>query len=291
MKGLDCRIVLFLGLWLSIFSCQKADLSSISNLRNNEIGIIGHGGLGFPSANVNLPSNALEGITKAVEGYSSDGVEVDVQISQDGTLWLYHDSRLQTLTDCLGCIYQYDHEELEDCKYVQGFNTQHFKDQNLVRLETIIERFSSRTSKPYVFLDLKTSLDCPFSFDYRSFEDAFIESLKTLFATYNCQDWVIIESASLSFLERLQEEIPAAKLSFFTQLDEAAVSIASTQGFFGLSSNFGSVSRAVVDQAHAEGIYVTLGILKIRRDAIDLINLSPDFIYTDNIPLLQSVLY
>ncbi|MFT5385290.1 MAG: hypothetical protein ACI81W_002696 [Saprospiraceae bacterium] len=31
-------------------------------------------------------------------------------------------------------------------------------------------------------------------------------------------------------------------------------------------------------------------MLKIRRDAIEMIEMSPDFIYTDNIPLLQSIL-
>lgn len=275
---------------MGINSCQKADLSEIENLRNNKIGVIGHGGAGFPSTEVNLPSNSLEGITKAVEGYGTEGVEVDVQLSKDGILFLYHDSRLQTLTDCVGCLHQYEAEELDDCKYVLGFNTQNFNNQKLVRLETIIKRFSSRTSKPYIFLDLKTSPDCPHSFDYSNFETAYIESLKAIFEKYNCQDWVIVESADFSFLKKLQAEIDELQISYFTLISESSIEQAVEHNFFGLSSNFGSASKATIKAAHEQGLFVTLGILKIRRDAIDMIEMSPDFIYTDNILLLQSIL-
>lgn len=273
-----------------VLSCQKADLSSINNLRDNEIAVIGHGGMGFTSVEVNLPSNSFEGITKAVEGYGVEGVEVDVQMSKDGVLYLYHDSRLQTLTDCLGCLYQYDSEELEDCKYRLGFNTQNFKNQKLVKLETIIERFSNRQTKPFVFLDLKTSLDCPHSFDYSNFEAVFIESLKTLFEKYDCQNWLIIESGDFALLKKLQLKIPALKVNFFSKIEESSILLAVENNFFGLSANFPDVSKEMIQSAHRNGLFITLGILIIRRDAIDMIGKSPDFIYTDNIPLLQSIL-
>lgn len=274
----------------SIWTCQKADLSDIDNLRNNEIGIIGHGGMGFPSPQVNLPSNSLEGITKAIEGYQADGVEVDVQLSQDGVLFLYHDSRLQSLMDCVGCLYQYEAETLDECRYVSGFNTRFFNDQRLVRLETIIKRFDERAIKPYVFLDLKTSLDCPYTFDYRSFEDLFIASLKDIYTKYNCEDWVIVESGDIALLQRIQTEIPDIRLNFFTALSESSIATATEQEFFGLSANFDQATKNFVDMAHDQGLFVTLGILRIRRDAIDMIEKNADFIYTDNIPLLQSIL-
>lgn len=281
---------LLLGCISMCYACQKADLSAIENLRGNEIGIIGHGGMGFLSSNVNLPSNTFEGIQKAVEGYQATGVEVDVQLSRDGALVLYHDSRLQTLTDCVGCVYQYDVEELEDCRYVAGFNTQHFNEQYLVQLTAVIEHFKDRQPRPYVFLDLKTSPDCPHTFDNSSFLDTFANSLQELFSLYECQDWVIVESADFSFLKKIQNTTPDVKLSFFTVMDETAIELAAENDFFGLSANFGNASRQTIRQAHEQGLMVTLGILKIRRDAIDMIEMSPDFIYTDNIPLLQEVL-
>ncbi len=282
-------IVLFMILG-GLFACQKADLSAIDNLRENEIGIVGHGGMGFSSAQVNLPSNSLEGIIKAVEGYAVDGVEVDVQLSEDGKLFLYHDSRLQSLTDCIGCLYQKESDELDACKYVSGFNTQHFNTQNLVRLDVIVERFSARTSKPMIFLDLKTSLDCSETFDNSVYEQEYIAALKELFLTYDCKDWVIVESPNLGLLIEIQNEIPDVLISYFTSLNEAEIETASLQNFFGLSANFDEATAKDIRLAHDQGLFITLGILKIRRDAIDMINKSPDFIYTDNIPLLQTIL-
>ncbi len=287
MNKIKYAVFLLLG---SIIGCQKADLSAINNLRNNEIAILGHGGFGFNSPEVNIPTNSFEGITKAVEGYQTDGVEVDVQISNDGVLFLYHDLRLQTLTDCLGCLYQYDAETLDECRYVRGFNTQNFKDQKLVRLETILARFDERAPKPYIFLDLKTSLDCPQTFDNNSFENTFVQSLIDLFEKYNCQDWVYIESGSLSFLQRLKAGIPDIRLFYFNNIEEASIQIAIDNEFSGISSNFKNTTRALISAAHDEGLFVVLGIQKIRRDAIEMIEMSPDFIYTDNISLMQSIL-
>lgn len=277
-------------LGISFLTCQKADLSAIDNLRNNEIAIIGHGGMGFPSIEVDLPSNSFESITKAVEGYAANGIEVDVQLSEDGVLFLYHDARLQTLTDCLGCLYQQNAETLDDCRYVSGFNNQNFNDEHLVRLEAIFERFAGRASKPYIFLDLKTSLDCPLSFEYRTFEDSFIESLKALVVQYDYGDRLIIESTSFPFLKKLQNILPEVNLSFFTIINEENIERAAVNNFFGIAANFDNASKETVKLAHTQGLFVTLGILKIRRDAIEMIEMSPDFIYTDNIPLLQSIL-
>jgi glycerophosphoryl diester phosphodiesterase len=274
----------------SFFCCQKADLSAVDNLRDNEIAIIGHGGMGFQSPEVNLPANSFEGITKAVEGYQVDGVEVDVQLSADGVLFLYHDSRLQTLTDCLGCLYQHESDKLDDCKYVFGFHSQNFRNQKLVRLETIIERFAERITKPHIFLDLKTSLDCPETFDINSFENTFLESLKALFEKYDCQEWVSVESRDLSLLKKLKEEISGVRLIYFSSINESSIHVAEENRFYGLSANFDQANKDIIRAAHDKGIFIILGILKIRRDAIDMIEMNPDFIYTDNIPLLQSIL-
>jgi hypothetical protein len=139
-------------------------------------------------------------------------------------------------------------------------------------------------------LDLKTSLDCPQSFDISTFENIFLESLKALFTKYNCQEWVIVESANLSFLKELKKEIPEVRLNYFSAIDESAIEIVDENKFYGLSANFDQASKEAIRAAHDKGIFVTLGILKIRRDAIEMIEMSPDFIYTDNIPLLQSIL-
>jgi len=215
---------------------------------------------------------------------------MDVRMSKDSVLFLYHDVRLQTLSDCVGCIYQWDSEKLDDCRYIWGFNNQNFSDHRLVRLERILERFSRRPSKPYVFLDLKTSPDCPVSLDYSNFEDVYIQELKKLFIKYDCEDWVIAESVNFSLLLKLQKEIPNLKLIHLTILDEAAIELAAENNLFGISAIFFRTSEELVKKAHDRGLFVILGIQKIRADAFEIIKMNPDFIYSDNIPLMQSIL-
>ena len=284
------NIIYGLAFLILTLSCQKADLSAIENLSDNQIAIIGHGGSGFPSPEVNIPANSFESVRRAVEGYQADGVEIDIQLSADSVLFLYHDDRLQTLTDCVGCLYQYESSDLEECKYVAGFN-QNFNDHKLVQLDKILAHFDQRIPKPLIFLDIKTSPDCPHTFDIRDFEGSFIKSLKEIFEKYNCQDWVITESADYSLLIKLMSEIPDLKTSYFSIINEQSIDIALENGFYGLSSLSNITNREAVTLAHDSGLFITIGIVKIRRDAIEAINLSPDFIYTDNIPLLQSILH
>jgi glycerophosphoryl diester phosphodiesterase len=283
-------LMILLPIILLFAYCQKTDLSEVSNLRSGEIAIIGHGGMGFQSPDVNLPANSFESITKAVENYQADGVEVDVQMSVDGTLYLYHDNRLQTLTDCLGCLYQWKDIELVDCQYVSGFAFQQNNNRGLVKLQAILERFGQLDPKPTIFLDLKTSPDCPNTFEYRDFEDQYIESLLSLIDQFDGEDWIIPESASLDLLRTLKERQPDLRLNYFSIIDEASVEIAVTEGFFGLSANFDGVKEGATKLAHESGISITLGIQRTRNDAIRMIEYSADFIYTDNIPLLQSIL-
>lgn len=275
---------------ICFLACQKADLSNINNLRQDQIAIIGHGGLGFPSTEVNLPSNSISGIRKAIDNYLADGVEVDVQLSSDSVLFLYHDARLQSLTNCWGCIYEQESSSLRNCNYDIGFDSQISNAQNLIELEQIILHYENRTPKPLIFLDLKTSPNCANTFDISNFASLFVVALKNLFEKYNCEDWIILEAADLSFLQSLKSAVPNAKINYFAAIDTNSIAIAKANNFYGLSANFDTVDRTAVDAAHQEGLYVTLGILIIRKDAIDIINKSPDFIYTDNIPLLQAIL-
>lgn len=284
------RVIFVLVFFFLLTQCQKTDLSGVDNLRSNSIGIIGHGGMGFSSPEVNLPANSLGSISKAVQNYQVDGVEVDVQMSADGTLFLYHDQRLQTLTDCLGCLYQWNDEVLEDCHYVRGFDTQRNNEQQLVQLQDALDLVYSLNPRPYIFLDLKTSLDCPNTFEYQDFLTKYQESLINIIEQYSPSDWIIVESSDISILRTLKEKLPEVQLSFFTRIDDMSIELAASEGFYGVSGNFDQVDAPIIKKAHDLGLFVTLGIHQTRNDAIDMIENSPDYIYTDNIPLLQSIL-
>lgn len=106
---MNFRTLLFISI-LIISSCQK-DKSS-SNTK-----VIGHGATGLRMPSSFYHDNTLEAINKALETEGCDGIEIDVQLSASGTLWLFHDAELSVETNTSGCINSKTDKELEDVHY------------------------------------------------------------------------------------------------------------------------------------------------------------------------------
>lgn len=86
-----------LFVFLLLASCRKKeDFSSVL--------LISHAGMGLEIQNSFYHDNSLESVETACSMFGCDGVEVDVQLSSDGELWLYHDETLDSETNGTGCI-------------------------------------------------------------------------------------------------------------------------------------------------------------------------------------------
>ena len=79
--------------------------------------VVGHAGMGLSMGNSMFHDNSKEAIEFALQMPGCDGVEVDVQLSMDGDLWLYHDAKLETETTSEGCINSRTNEELQGVRY------------------------------------------------------------------------------------------------------------------------------------------------------------------------------
>ena len=66
--------------------------------------LLSHAGMGLEIQNSVYHDNSFESVETACAMIGCDGVEVDVQLSSDGDLWLYHDETLDTETNGSGCI-------------------------------------------------------------------------------------------------------------------------------------------------------------------------------------------
>ncbi len=63
-----------------------------------------------------FPGNSLSAITEALSS-TVDGIEVDVRISKDGVIFLYHGDTLEEYTDHQGAPEDYDWSYLSEVKY------------------------------------------------------------------------------------------------------------------------------------------------------------------------------
>ena len=85
---------------LLFFACKKdVPVLEIRNLEN-KIYAFGHGGMGIKSL---YPIDSFQSLTKSLET-GADGTEMDLQLSADSVLFLYHAPNLSESSDCSGTI-------------------------------------------------------------------------------------------------------------------------------------------------------------------------------------------
>ena len=277
-------------LWvLSIAACSKVDLKQINNLNNNQISVVGHGGTGFVSIENSLPINSWESIRKAVEFYQVDGVEVDVQLDADRKVWLFHEEELALTTSCVGCLSDWTKKDLADCRYRKGQGMNAGFTHALVELDSVLNYFSNQTQRVPLFLDVSIFPDC-WEVSYDQIIMYYAESLYQSIAQFDAQEWVYIETTDLSLIRELRRMSGDLQLVLTRQPDDQIYDWAKEYQLWGFSFNSDEVGRSDVERAHEAGIRVSLWNVRLRNAAVDAANKSPDFIQTDNIPLLQEIL-
>lgn len=114
-----------------------------------EIKFIGHKGSGTinENGNIELQENTWESIANAMN--SIDGSEIDLQLSADSTLWLFHDHKILNCQDSLINLFLCSDEELlkiSECNY----------DSNLLSMSTFLTKVKTQNWEGKIIcLDLK----------------------------------------------------------------------------------------------------------------------------------------
>ena len=119
------RVIILLFITLIIGACNKE--KSI-----NQTKLIGHAGSGMTQWNGMFVDNSLEGIKYALSLDNCYGVEMDVSISADSTLWLFHDSELSDRTNGSGCVRNATDE------YLSGLHYKSLHQEKLVKLKDVL---------------------------------------------------------------------------------------------------------------------------------------------------------
>jgi glycerophosphoryl diester phosphodiesterase len=121
----------------------------------DQISVVGHAATGLEILNSVYHDNSKEAVEFALSIEGCDGIEIDIQLSKDGTLWLFHDDHLDEETNGIGCLNDLTDGELAILEY----NTIH--KEKLTRLRDI--DFSLLKGKE-LFLDLRHFAACSVAF-------------------------------------------------------------------------------------------------------------------------------
>ncbi len=261
---------LFLGVSILILTnCDNKEDYKISNLTNNTIIILGHRGMGD---HFQYPGNTMESVQEVLK-IGADGSEVDVQITKDSVLVLFHNEVLEGRTSCAGQIFDYNWSEIEDCTY-SGLHAE----VKLISLRELFEE-TKNLNDYYFSLDCKLDAENAYNNEYRK---TFLRAVKKICEEFSMSDNLFIEG-DLGFLLLAKE----LGLSSKGVLVGYSVDDVVENNIFGIGTTV-NTSADIINNAHANGVYVMMWGAKTDLGNKMALNLSPDILQTDKpIPLLM----
>jgi glycerophosphoryl diester phosphodiesterase len=284
--------------WLNVLAasclfsgCQKAVVQQVTNLNGNRIEVVGHGGIGFQSLSNQLPHNSFTSIMKVIEAYQADGVEIDIQLSSDGLLFMYASERLETMTDGSGFLPDLPSEELLQMRYRNDFLINTFSEEFLCPLDSVLDIFSQRNNPPKVFLDIKTLGRSFGDLSYKEYNERMTDAISEVIDRYDAETWIYVESADAEFLLELKTRHDRLQLFFDAGTFPEDIHKAAQHGFYGIICSNDDVEAEDVALAHSHGVKVSIYGVKSRSGHLGTIAKNPDYIQTDNVSLLQQILF
>src|ERR1043166_8044350 len=112
----------FLALLFAVgaLSCSRDKmLSDVNNLNGNTISAFGHGGMG---EGFKFPIDSWESLEPVLR-IGADGSEMDVQMTKDSVLVLYHHQKLEHGTLCSGTLNDHLWSEIWGCHFASPYSS------------------------------------------------------------------------------------------------------------------------------------------------------------------------
>lgn len=267
-------IVLFIIL-LVVCSCKKEDFN-ISNLNDNKITLLGHGGMGIGQT---YPMNSYESIISCLN-LGADGTEIDVQMTKDSVLVAYHSEKLEHSTNISGQIFNKTWDEISNATYKDPLYTNY----KLITLNMLFTHIENKQEKIF-FLDCKN-----FSPDTSSFYlNTFTNSLIKLIEKHSLTNNVYIEFKRTSLIKTLKNKRPGYKIFIYSNFYRA-IEIANKFELQGMTIPIDKVSKEQVLFAHSNGLMVAVFNTHSKSRNIEAIEKNVDFIQTDRVKHLIKLL-
>ncbi|MEX2104354.1 MAG: glycerophosphodiester phosphodiesterase [Bacilli bacterium] len=227
-------------------------------------------------ASAQAPENTMAAFEKAIK-MGADGIELDVQLSQDGHIVICHDEMLERTTNGKGWLKNYTYDELKGFDAGSWFNQQ-FKNEAIPSLKMLYDLV--KHSSLVLNVELKNTF-----VPYGGLE----EKLLVLTKEYKMEDRVIISSFNHYSLVHFNQLAPYMETAIlYMEGLYQPWEYASRIGASSLHPYFRACYKEVVRGAHEADVEVRPFTVDDPNDLRKMINDGVDAIIT-NVPdrLLQ----
>jgi glycerophosphoryl diester phosphodiesterase len=271
------KSIFYFLLLVLVFSCSK-ETFEINNLSGGKIIALGHSGMGASSS---FPMNSFESINNALL-LGAAGCEIDIQMTQDSILVLYHSPNLQDRTNMEGVIHSKNWEEIQKASYIGA----PFLKYAIVTLNDLFAQIPNLQDYTFAF-------DCklyPKDSLHTDYYHTFANAIKTSIQKFGMQNNVYIESQDTRFLDILQEKKPNSPLLIYTSDFDTGLEIALKHEYEGITIASKNISKEQTQKAHANNILISIWNIHSNEDNEEAIRKNPDIIQSDNLKHLLDLL-
>lgn len=240
--------------------------------------IYGHGGISLSDERAVFPPNSDESIRYALDALNADGVEVDVQLTADSKLVLFHDDYLDDVTNQTGCISQFTWEEISQFEY--------YGSRRILLLSNVISEVMKRNK--YLIIDMKHHSACTNDFiDFDAANLALEKVLKNV--SDSDKQRITINSRNLKLLVAIQDS--TIKKSYETTEVEPGIEYAEQYNLDKLCIKLDFFSEDKAQLLRTAELDYCLFNIKTRGEIKDARSYNPPEIITDNISASRKLLY
>ncbi len=247
-----------------ISACTKPGDFEVTNLNNNLIMVLGHGGMGDL---YHYPKNSKISI-ETVIGIGADGSEVNIQMTKDSVLVLFHDVYLSQNTNGNGKISEITWDDLSKLRYK---NT----DIQVYSFDQLLSDYENQ-------MDIYFSLDIKRGTEYYddSLTATLLRSLKKTLDEHNFSDRIFIEGDA-AFLTKVQGIGINSKLFVtFTNYDNL-LNQSISNDYFGIGISSENITLEQVTKAHENGKFIMMWSVISNLSTESELKKGPDIIQAD----------
>ncbi len=269
------NVIALFTLFFIVSSCQKEDFDII-NLNNNQISVLGHGGLGIDQT---YPMNSFESILNCLS-LGADGTELDVQMTKDSVLVAFHQEFLENSTNTSGRIFNKTWDEIKNATYKHPLYTNY----KLISLDELFTNIENPT-KYLFFFDCKNFNPSTSS----SYLNTFNNALINIIDKHNLVNSVYIEFKREDLIESLRIKRPDLRIFIYSN-SGLPLQLVNEFQLQGIAISVDKISKDEVVKAHNNGTMIAVFNAHSKSRNIEAIEKNVDFIQSDKVKHLIKIL-
>jgi glycerophosphoryl diester phosphodiesterase len=256
-------------------SCKKDPaLWHIENMNANQISVLGHGGMG---RSYKYTMDSFESLSKCLS-IGADGCEMDVRMTKDSVLVLFHDDFLEQSTNCSGSIRESNWQDIQSCTYNKALNK-----SAIITLSDFLSN-SNANNHTLVSFDCKLLLH-----ENEAYLNTFANRILQLIEQYQLSENSFIESFNSDFLQIIHNKRQDLKLFLYTSEFSTGVELFESLPLFGLVMDTKKINEVDIKKAHEKGLRIMLFNVSSIKDNLEAVDKHPDYIQTDKLKHLLKI--